>query len=200
MDFLDFLHEYREEKSETFTEFLTNFVLSRNKKIIRWCAVVAKNQRKITYDKEFSKVKSMGLKYMNFWKGIKLDFICMKMKLMKNKKYLQQKFSWNVLIPETTADFTSTVGKSYVPFTCKFPTVMHFVPILSRWCKSKTNFYVSSYDKSSLKFCASFRFFLEVFMEKFQKNPLSELCEKRNSLFGAKMWRRVVRDITLRRH
>ena len=29
---------------------------------------------------------------MNFQKGIKLDFICMKMKPMKNKKYLQQIF------------------------------------------------------------------------------------------------------------
>ena len=93
----------------------------------------------------------------------------MKMKLMKNKKYLQQKFSWNVFVPETTADVTSRVSKSYVPFTYKFPMVMHFVPILPRWCRSKTNFYVFSYDKASLKFCASFRFFLAVFMEKFQK-------------------------------
>ena len=30
---------------------------------------------------------------MIFFKGIKLDFICMKMKLMKNEKYLQQKNS-----------------------------------------------------------------------------------------------------------
>ena len=50
----------------------------------------------------------------------------MKMKLMKNKKYLQQKFTWKVLVPETTADFTSRVSKSYVPFTCKFPMVMNF--------------------------------------------------------------------------
>ena len=91
------------------------------------------------------------------------------MKLMKNKKYLQQKFSRNVLVPETTADFTSRICKSYVPFTCKFPMVMHFVPILPRWCRSKTNFYVFSYDKASLKCCASFRFFLAIFMEKFQK-------------------------------
>ena len=91
------------------------------------------------------------------------------MKLMKNKKYLQLKFSQQVLIPQTTADFTSRVSKSYVPFTCKFPMVMHFVPILHRRYKSKTNFYVFSYDKISLKFCASFRFFLAVFMEKFPK-------------------------------
>ena len=91
------------------------------------------------------------------------------MKLMKNKKYLQQKFSWQVLVPQTTAAFTSRVSKSYVPFTCKFPMVLHFVPILHRRCRSKTNFYVFSYDKISSKFCASFRFFLAVFMEKFPK-------------------------------
>ena len=63
-------------------------------------------------------VKSGGLKYMNFQKGIELDFICMKMKLTKNKKYLQQKFSQKLLVPQTTADFTSRVSKSYVPFAC----------------------------------------------------------------------------------
>ena len=93
----------------------------------------------------------------------------MKMKLMKNGKYLQQKFSQNVPVLQTTADFTSRVSKSYVPFTCKFPMVMHFVPILNRRCRSKTNFYVFSYDKTSLKFCASLRFFLSVFMEKLKK-------------------------------
>ena len=93
----------------------------------------------------------------------------MKMKLMKNKIYLQQNFSRNVLVPETTADFTSRVSKSYVPFTCKFPMVMHFVSILPGWCRLKTDFYVFSYEKTSLKFGASFRFFLAVFMEKFQK-------------------------------
>ena len=93
----------------------------------------------------------------------------MKMKLMKNKKYLQQRFSQRAHVPQTTADFTWRISKSYVPFTCKFPMVMHFVPILHRCCRSKTNFYVFSYDKTSLKCCASFRFFLAVLMEKFQK-------------------------------
>ena len=93
----------------------------------------------------------------------------MKMKLTKNKKYLQQKFSRKVLVPHTTADFTSRVIKCYVPFTCKFPMVMLFMSILHRWCRSKTNFYVFSYDKASLKFWASFIFFLAVFVEKFQK-------------------------------
>ena len=130
-----------------------------------------KNQHKITYDMEFSIVKSEGLKYMNFLEGIKLQFICMKIKLIKNKIYLQQKFSRkvHVLVPQTTADFTLRVSKSYIPFTCKFPMVMHFVPILHRHCGSKTNYYVFSYHKTSLKFCASLRFSHAVFMEKFPK-------------------------------
>ena len=45
---------------------------------------------------EESIVKSGGLKYMNFQKGIELDFICMKMKVTKNKTYLQQTFSSKV--------------------------------------------------------------------------------------------------------
>ena len=45
----------------------------------------------ITWDREFSIVKSGGLKYMNLQKGIKLDFICMNMKLMKNKKNICSK-------------------------------------------------------------------------------------------------------------
>ena len=72
---------------------------------------------------------------MNFLKGIKLYFICMKMKLMNNKKYLQQKFSRKVLVPKTTADFTSRVSKSHVPLTCKFPMVMHFMLILHKRCR-----------------------------------------------------------------
>ena len=93
----------------------------------------------------------------------------MKMKLMKNKKYLQQKFSQKILVPQTTAAFTLRVSKSYVPFICKFPMVMHFVLILHRRCRSKINFYGFSCDKISLIFCASFRFFLAVFIEKFPK-------------------------------
>ena len=38
----------------------------------------------ITWDRVFSIVQSGGLKYMNLQKGIKLDFICMNMKLVKN--------------------------------------------------------------------------------------------------------------------
>ena len=122
---------------------------------------------------------------MNFLKGIKLDFIYMQMKLTKNKTYLQQKFSRKVLVSQTTVDFMLRVSKSYLPFTCKFPMFMHFVPILYRHCKSKTNFYVLSYDKISLKFCASFRFFLAVFMEKFQK--IHYLSYMRRGIVGKSM-------------
>ena len=43
----------------------------------------------------------------------------MKMKLMTSKKYLQEKFPRNVdlLVLETTADFTSNVIQSYAHFT-----------------------------------------------------------------------------------
>ena len=67
-DFVDFLHEYWKEKSETLTEFLFNLVLTWNIKIICWCAIVAKKQQKITYDSEFSIVKWGGPKIYEFLK------------------------------------------------------------------------------------------------------------------------------------
>ena len=96
----------------------------------------------------------------------------MKMKLIKNKKYLQQKISQKVLVPKTSAGFTSKVSKSHVPFACRFAMVMH---ILHKRCRSKTNFHDCIYDKISEKCSASFRIHGEI-----PKNPLSELCEKRN--------------------
>ena len=105
----------------------------------------------------------------------------MKMKLMKNEQYLQQKISRKVLVPQTTADFTSRVSKSSVRFTCKFPMVMHFVPILYRRCRAKINFYVFSYDKISLNFVQISDFPCSIHGES-PRNALSELCEKRNSL------------------
>ena len=61
-DFWEFLHANCEEKSETFTEFQTNLVLTRNIKIIRRYVVVVKIQQKRAYDREFSIVKSGGQK------------------------------------------------------------------------------------------------------------------------------------------
>ena len=74
------------------------------------------------------------------------DFICMKMKLMINKQLWQFFFLWKAFVRETTRDFVLRVNKSYVPFTCKFPMVMHFVLILHKCCRSENNFYVSNYD------------------------------------------------------
>ena len=55
------------------------------------------------------------------------------MKLMKFNKYLQQTFSRQVLLPETTEDLTLMCSKSCnFPFTCKFPMVMHFVLVLHK--------------------------------------------------------------------
>ena len=82
------------------------------------------------------------------------------MRLMKNKKIFAANFSRKVIIPKTTTDFTSRVSNGYVPLTCKFPMVMHFVLVLHKWCGSKDNFYVFIYDKTSLKSCESFRSFL----------------------------------------
>ena len=45
------------------------------------------------------------------------------MKLLKNKKYLQQIFSRNLFVPQNTIGFKLSASKSSVPFTCEFPTV-----------------------------------------------------------------------------
>ena len=53
----------------------------------------------------------------------------MKIKLLKNNKYLQQEFSQKVLVCQTTTVTNSTLGvsKSYTPCTCicKFPMDMN---------------------------------------------------------------------------
>ena len=70
---------------------------------------------------------------------------------------------------KTTTDFTSRVSKSYAPFSCKFPMVLILYWFLNKCYWSKNNFYVFSNDKTSLKFCESFRCFLAmaVLMKKF---------------------------------
>ena len=64
--FLQFLREYRKEIYETYIVLNKFSLITRNIRIIHRCPVVAKNQQKITYDREFSIVKSGGLKYINF--------------------------------------------------------------------------------------------------------------------------------------
>ena len=114
-------------------------------------------------------------------KAIKLDVICMKMKLMKNKKI----FAAKVFTIQGTC--TPNYSRFYVedqqelrPFYMKIPFGNAFCADSSQVMQVKNQFLCFSYDKTRLKFCASFKFFLAVFMEKLKKNPLCELCEKRN--------------------
>ena len=63
-DFSDLLYENCKGKSGTSQNFILILSsLRRNIKIICGCAVVVKNQQKITCDRELSIVKSRGLKY-----------------------------------------------------------------------------------------------------------------------------------------
>ena len=93
----------------------------------------------------------------------------MKLIVIKNKKYLQQKFSQKVLVPRTTAGFYVEGQQELRPFYMLILYGNAFCADSSQALQVKTNFYVFSYDKTSLKFCTSFRFFLSVFLEKIQK-------------------------------
>ena len=69
----------------------------------------------------------------------------MKMKLMKNKKN-GNFFLMKGICTRNYKGFYVAVNKSNVPFTCKFPMVMHFLLILHKCCRSENTFYVSNYD------------------------------------------------------
>ena len=101
------------------------------------------------------------------------------MKLMKNKHYLQQKFSRKVLVPQTTADFTLMVSKSYVPFTCKFPIVMYFVLILHWRCRSKPNFYVLVTTKLVKNFVQVSDFSLQYSWKNSKKSVILTILSKK---------------------
>ena len=82
---------------------------------------------------------------MNFQKGIKLDFICMKMKLMK-KKYLQhsKNFHERYLYGKLQQILhLGLISRSYAPCTCNFPMLMHFVLILTSTLDLKLIFMFS---------------------------------------------------------
>ena len=74
--------------------------------------------------------------------------------------------------------FCVAVNKSYVPFTCKFPMVMHFVLILHKCCRSENNFYVSNYDLTSSKYCKSSSLEFSIFTEKFTKIGLKKYVDR----------------------
>ena len=104
----------------------------------------------------------------------------MKMKLIKYKKYLQRKFSQRY-VPQTTANLTSRVSKSYVPFTCNFPMVMHLVPISHKRCGFSCFYLRPNLFKISCKF-QNFRCSIH---REIPKHPLSEICEKKNNWYIA---------------
>ena len=74
----------------------------------------------------------------------------MKMKLVKNRKYLQQTFLLKVFVHGTATDFTFRVSKIRVPFTCQFSMTMYFVLILHKCCIPKTKFSVFITTKLAL--------------------------------------------------
>ena len=53
---------------------------------------------------------------MNFLKGIQLDFICTKMKLMKNKKIFAANILRTVLVLQTTTNFYAEGQQELCPF------------------------------------------------------------------------------------
>ena len=84
--------------------------------IICWCAVVEKEPAENNIWKGYSLVKGRGLKYINFLKGIQLDFICTKMKLMKNKKIFAANILRTVLVLQTTTNFYAEGQQELCPF------------------------------------------------------------------------------------
>ena len=54
MDFLEFLHIYCKEKSETSTKSWTSFVVTKNIGISFWPAALVKNQHKRHFHREFT--------------------------------------------------------------------------------------------------------------------------------------------------
>ena len=71
------------------------------------------------------------------------DVICMKMKLMKNIKKWQFFILMKGICTRNYKGFCVAVNKSYVPFTRKFPMVMHFVLILHKCCRSSKIIFMS---------------------------------------------------------
>ena len=61
MDFLEFLHEYCKEKSETSTKFKSSLVLTKNIKIRFWPASPVKNRHKMHYHREFTYKREVTL-------------------------------------------------------------------------------------------------------------------------------------------
>ena len=98
MDFLEFLHEYCKEKSETCTKFKTSFVLTKNIKIRFWPASLVKNRHKMHYHREFTCKRdvtladprrkigcSLGYKYLSWKFLLQIIFILRQLHFHANK-------------------------------------------------------------------------------------------------------------------
>ena len=82
------------------------------------------------------------------------------------------------------------------PFYMLIPYDNAFCADSSQALQVKNQFLCFSYDKIRLKFCASFRFFLSIFIEKFQKKSviwamweLAQLFFQYILYFFAPMWK-----------
>ena len=96
---------------------------------------------------------SLGYKYLSWKFLLKIFFFFISFIFMQINSSL---LPFKKIIYFRLPDFAMKNSLSYVIF-CWF---------FCNYCTSANNFYVSSKDKISLKFCESFRFFLAVFMEK----------------------------------
>ena len=74
-------------------------------------------------------------------------------------------------------------GKNHIlyiitPYYGKLPIICYLLLVLRNYCTLANDLNASTKNELSLNFCERFRFFLAVFMEKFQNNPLLYEKEK----------------------
>ena len=109
-------------------------------------------------------VKFWGLKYIDLKKALNLTLFAWKWRWWRLKNICSKHFHERYLFPQTTADFTPRVSKSYVPFYMLSPYGDAFCAAdSSQAMQVQNHFLCFSYDKTS----SSFRFFHAVFIEKF---------------------------------
>ena len=144
-DFLEFLHEYCKEKSETCTKFLNNFVVNKNIKIGFWPAAPVNNRHKIHCHREFTCKRditfadprckmgcSLGYKYFSWKFLLQIFFILHQLHFHAKKK--------SSLLPLKKIIYFSPPDLVYG----KLPIICYFLLVLRNYCTSANNFYVSS--------------------------------------------------------
>ena len=92
----------------------------------------------------------------------------MKIKLMKKKIFAVTFFTKGTCSPNYRRFYVGG-QQELCPFYMWIPYGNAFCADSLQALQVKNIFYVFNYDKISLKFCVRFRFFLAIFMEKFQK-------------------------------